>query len=239
MDSPNDSGDDLFITQSTFRVDTVDTQVANEAANFFLDSDDDILCTSFENLKPPSVPDTALPEVVEYVDFSNDTDKGYTLLSTQEYQEKKQSEIFEPILPNLFHFYHDKVCRCFYFLFCTSYIFLFFLMLYFAFSYICHLFCRKLMMFWLKLLMIWKSSTLLQVILVRDLSTNNLRTRRLRGTVFFHSKFFSFNYVLCGLKLLRTMSALYFCEKKYYLYKPFFFTSTFVFQLLASYEEEM
>lgn len=104
MEELNDSGEDLFITQSTFRIESVNTQCAHEVANFLLDSDDDVLSMSFE--KPKG---TSTPEVVEYVDFTNQPDKTYTLLPTQEYEEKKNSEIFEPLLPNLFEFNNDKV----------------------------------------------------------------------------------------------------------------------------------
>lgn len=98
MDELNDSGDDLFITQSTFRVDNVTSQDAETAANFFMDSDDNLdSCI-------------ATGDVVEYVDFSNASDKGYTLLSTQDWEEKKKQAAFQPLLPDLFNFMHDKVC---------------------------------------------------------------------------------------------------------------------------------
>lgn len=69
MDDSTDSCQDLFITQSTFRLDT-NTQEAEEAANFFLDSDYD----------------PAAPEVVRYLDFSNETDGGYTIMTESQSQ---------------------------------------------------------------------------------------------------------------------------------------------------------
>lgn len=56
--SMDDSGEDLFITQSTFRSEDVDTQEAGEAVDFL-------------NLSM-NVYDASAPETVEYWDFSNE-----------------------------------------------------------------------------------------------------------------------------------------------------------------------
>lgn len=104
MEDLDDSADDLFITQSTFRVDSVSTQHAEDAANFFLDSDDDFLNKSFHVVK-----DVDGPKVVQYWDFSNTSDKGYTLMSDELFEEKKKQAAFQPLFPDLFDFMHDKV----------------------------------------------------------------------------------------------------------------------------------
>lgn len=70
MDDSADSAKDLFITQSNFRLDT-NTQDAEEAANFFLD----------DNYDP------AAPEVIRYLDFSNDTDGTYTIMTESQSQQ--------------------------------------------------------------------------------------------------------------------------------------------------------
>lgn len=73
MDDSTDSDKDLFITQSTFRTDA-NTQDAEEAANFFLDD----------------FYDPSEPEVVKYLDFSNDESKGYTIMTESQSQEVRK-----------------------------------------------------------------------------------------------------------------------------------------------------
>lgn len=84
----DDSGDDLFITQSTFKKVDASTQDANEAANFLLECE----------LSPNS-----RPEVVQYWDFSNDTDTGYKLPATPPPVLAVEPPDFE----------EDKVCHVF------------------------------------------------------------------------------------------------------------------------------
>lgn len=57
----DDSGDDLFITQSSFCTVDVDTQDASDAVDF--------LHTSFDLFQES---ETSAPEVVQYWDFTND-----------------------------------------------------------------------------------------------------------------------------------------------------------------------
>lgn len=80
MDDSGDSAKDLFITQSSFKLDT-NTQDAEDAANFFLD----------DNYDPGA------PEVVRYLDFSNEPDKTYTIMTESQSQEyhKKEDETSE------------------------------------------------------------------------------------------------------------------------------------------------
>lgn len=75
MDDSTDSAKDLFITQSSFRVDA-NTQEAEEAVNFFQGFDYD----------------PAAPERVEYFDFSNDDTTGYTVRTESQSQEAKKKE---------------------------------------------------------------------------------------------------------------------------------------------------
>lgn len=75
MDDSGDSAKDLFITQSSFRVEA-NTQDAEEAANFF---------GAFDY-------DPAAPETVQYFDFSNDTDKTYTVRTESQSQEAHKLE---------------------------------------------------------------------------------------------------------------------------------------------------
>lgn len=84
MDDSADSAKDLFITQSTFRLDT-NTQEAGDAANFFLD----------ENYDP------AAPELVRYLDFSNEPDTTYSIMTESQSQEyhKKQEELCD-VMPH-------------------------------------------------------------------------------------------------------------------------------------------
>lgn len=74
----NDSGEDLFTTQSSFR--TVDTQDADLAAtNLFEDSAE-------------MLPDTAFPEEVVYYDFSESARKEHEMA-------KPAEEVLEKGLP--------------------------------------------------------------------------------------------------------------------------------------------
>lgn len=73
MDDSGDSAKDLFIAQSNFRV---DTQEAEEAANFF------------QGLNY----DPAAPERVEYFDFLNDDTTGYTVCTESQSQAAKTAK---------------------------------------------------------------------------------------------------------------------------------------------------
>lgn len=70
MDDSTDSAKDLFITQSSFWLDT-NTQDAEAAASFFLDDDYD----------------PTKPEVVKYLDFSKEKDTTYTVMTESQSQD--------------------------------------------------------------------------------------------------------------------------------------------------------
>lgn len=96
--SVDDSGEDLFITQSTFRTDgDVVTQEADEAATYLLD-------TSLDFLMPNSC-----PEVVEYIDFSHE--HAQEILNIDSARKEEVNRSFVPLMADLFDDDDvDKVC---------------------------------------------------------------------------------------------------------------------------------
>lgn len=97
--SLDDSGEDLFITQSTFRTEeNVATQEADEAAHFLLDASFDLLSD-----------DTSRPEVVQYMDFTHEHAEELAKINTSESMSDKPA--FVPLMPDLFDDSDvDKVC---------------------------------------------------------------------------------------------------------------------------------
>lgn len=85
----DDSGNDIFITQSSFCcLDDADTQAVDDAVENVLD-------TSLEVLN-----DLPTGDVVEYWDFSHDQKDGKTV-------NDRQHEAFVPLVPDLLQ---DEVC---------------------------------------------------------------------------------------------------------------------------------
>lgn len=91
----DDSGDDLFITQSSFCcLDDTDTQAVDEAAENVLDTSFDLL----DNLPKG--------DIVEYWDFSHEHEGKHANV------QPAKEEAFVPLLPDLMD---DKVCFSSYF----------------------------------------------------------------------------------------------------------------------------
>lgn len=100
MDDSLNSGDDLFITQSPFRCDA-DTQEAEEAANFFLDD-------GYDPTKP---------EVVKYLDFSNQDNAGHTIMTESQLQEAKTNNASDTVSLEDDGCTESKVCGVLFFFF--------------------------------------------------------------------------------------------------------------------------
>lgn len=83
----DDSGEDLFITQSKFST-NVATQDAEEAADFFMNSSYD-----FNAPHSPKRPDS---DTVEYLDFTGAPEGGYTVRTEEESQIARAN--MEPVI---------------------------------------------------------------------------------------------------------------------------------------------
>ena len=91
-----DSGDEIFVTQSTFR--DVNTQSAGEAVDFL----DDFYWNDID--------DHSFPEEVTYWDFSNQPDNSSVVPSTQEIVEMfGDKKPFEPLVSEEYFADDEKV----------------------------------------------------------------------------------------------------------------------------------